>query len=431
MAPPPPRRTALVVLHIDKDGAADDEDDDIGMIEADETRRTYLDRLAWKTLLLDPSALAGSTVALLLRPTTSHSRHRRTHDDDDAAAVLVVGELVDEPNHITPSITVARSLAHELLSLTLQQPPISSSISRPMTRASIDTSTRREGSELEMIGSEVWAEVIEQPRVAHIDRLAVRASSLWIHRHAIEQRVLEELLVESTRTITVAAVGAEVVARGMALMVEECLPLRQGIVHKDTVLVLLPWRDLDDLADATHSPPQPRDEQRVSSDMAASMCGPSMRSPFPLTTMTMTASSSMSMSARSMSGINVGLTPTPSKMIARAKMLRGPVDDAIDESREEGTRSETDRHRQVVVSAQALRSLRCFSGSWVRDSSPPHRWRALPFWILTDLALDCVGMEWNVRFELEQEIHGDHRSLFWLKCSLPTTRATTTTRLHG
>ena len=372
MAPPPPRRTALVVLHIDKDGAADDEDDDIGMIEADETRRTYLDRLAWKTLLLDPSALAGSTVALLLRPMTSHSRHRRTHDDDDAAAaVLVVGELVDEPNHITPSITVARSLAHELLSLTLQQPPISSSISRPMTRASIDASTRREGSELEMIGSEVWAEVIEQPRVAHIDRLAVRASSLWIHRHAIEQRVLEELLVESTRTITVAAVGAEVVARGMALMVEECLPLRQGIVHKDTVLVLLPWRELDDLADAARSQPQPRDEQRVSSDMAASMCGPSMRSAFPLTTMTMTASTSMSMAGRSMSGINVGLTSTPSKMIARAKMLRGPVDDAIDESREEGTRS--DRHRQVVVSAQVLRSLRCFSGSWVRDSSLPHR----------------------------------------------------------
>ena len=363
-----------MVLHIDKDGAADDEDDDIGMIEADETRRTYLDRLAWKTLLLDPSALAGSTVALLLRPMTSHSRHRRTHDDDDAAAaVLVVGELVDEPNHTTPSITVARSLAHELLSLTLQQPPISSSISRAMTSTSIDASTRREGSELEMIGSEVWAEVIEQPRVAHIDRLAVRASSLWIHRHVIEQRVLEELLVESSRTITVAAVGAEVVARGMALMVEECLPLRQGIVHKDTVLVLLPWRDLDDLADATHSPPQPRDEQRVSSDMAASMCGPSMRSAFPLTTMTMTASTSMSMAGRSMSGINVGLTSAPSKMIARAKMLRGPVDDAIDESREEGTRSETDRHRQVVVSAQVLRSLRCFSGSWVRDSSLPHR----------------------------------------------------------
>ena len=40
-----------------------------------------------------------------------------------------------------------------------------------------------------------------------------------------------------------------------------------------------------------------------------------------------------------------------------------------------------------------------------------------PSLILTDLVCDCVGMEWDVRLELEQEIHDNHRGLLRRKRS--------------
>lgn len=139
--------------------------------------------------------------------------------------------------------------------------------------------------------------------------------------------------------------GNSIVISGVAFEVVDCLPFKQGCIGQSTVIVVLPEQELEI---------QP--SSNTNTEQTSSNSEPSSSS----TTSSIQINNGVLSSLLAPHSTLIS-TPTPrqSIFVGTAICLQKPIV-------EFGNLSiEPDRHRQVVVSPQALRALRCFSGSWV------------------------------------------------------------------